>query len=54
MTEAFLAVLHELGEELFGTQYLWMRPHVEAWAKANPTRIAWLERRLRETLEVRA
>lgn len=50
MTEPFLTVLHELGEELFGVQYVWMRRHVEAWANANPERIQWLEHRLRNHL----
>ena len=47
MPDAFLGILHELGEELFGVQYVWMRPHVERWANNNPERVAWLERRLR-------
>jgi hypothetical protein len=46
MSDPFVGILHELGEELFGVQYLWMRPHVERWAATNPERVAWLERRL--------
>jgi hypothetical protein len=47
MPDAFVGILHELGEELFGVQYVWMRPHVERWAANNPERVQWLERRLR-------
>ena len=46
MTDPFIAVVHELGEELFGVQYVWMRAHVERWAATNPERVAWLEQRL--------
>ncbi len=46
MTDPFIAVIHELGEELFGVQYVWMRGHVERWAATNPERVAWLEHRL--------
>jgi hypothetical protein len=44
------AFLDELGEELFGTQWLWLRPHVAAWVQRNPERVEWLRRRLRERI----
>lgn len=46
MGDPFVALVHELGEELFGVQYVWMRAHVEQWASENPERVTWLEQRL--------
>lgn len=53
MSDPFVAFVHELGEELFGAQYVWMRAHVEQWASVNPERVAWLEHRLHEYAEAK-
>jgi hypothetical protein len=46
-TDPFLRLLDDLGEELLGAQWVLVRSHVEAWAKVNPERLAWLEARVR-------
>jgi hypothetical protein len=46
----FPAFLNELGEELFGAQWLWLRPHVALWVQQNPERVAWLRKRLQQRL----
>jgi hypothetical protein len=48
-----LGFVHELGEELLGTRYLPMRGVVEAYFRANPERVKWLEARIRAYGEVR-
>lgn len=51
MSENFGRFLDELGEELFGVQWVFFRPQVARWAQANPERIAWLEGRMRAYAE---
>lgn len=48
MPDGFQATLDELGEEIFGLQWLAVRPAVAAWVARNPERVAWLCRRLRQ------
>jgi hypothetical protein len=40
------AFLNELGEELLGLQWVWMRPHIEHWLHKYPEKAAWLDHRL--------
>ncbi|MHB8633018.1 MAG: hypothetical protein ACYDBQ_03490 [Thermoplasmatota archaeon] len=51
MRDAFTRFLDELGEELFGAQWAFYRPHVQRWAATNPERVAWLEARMRAYAE---
>lgn len=46
MTDAFTHFLNDVGEEVFGVQWVFMRPHVERWLQSNPERVAWLTKRL--------
>lgn len=48
MTDPFLSTLDEVGEEVFGVQWLAFRPFVARWVDANPERVAWLRHRLQE------
>ena len=47
----FTAFLDEVGEELFGVQWVFFRPQVQRWALTNPERMAWLEARMRAYAE---
>ena len=52
---AFERFLNELGEEVFGVQWVFIRPHVERWLRDNPERVQWLTKRLQAyAAEVRA
>lgn len=42
----FEQFLNDLGEEVFGVQWVFIRPHVERWVRDNPERVAWLKKRL--------
>jgi hypothetical protein len=48
------AFLDEVGEEVFGLQWVFIKPHVARWLDTNPERLAWLESRLRTYAEVQA
>ena len=48
MTSGFQTTLDELGEEIFGLQWLCFRPVVAAWVVRNPDRVDWLCRRIRQ------
>jgi hypothetical protein len=46
MSDGFDAFLNELGEEIFGVQWVLYRPAVARWTATNPERVLWLRRRL--------
>lgn len=40
--------LDELGQEIFGVQWLAFRPYVAAWVERNPDKAEAITRRLRQ------
>jgi hypothetical protein len=51
MPDPFTQVLDDVGEEVFGLQWLAFRPLVARWVEDNPERVAWLRHRLRQHVE---
>jgi hypothetical protein len=41
------AFLDELGEELLGAQWVYLKPILTRWLDNHPERIPWLESRIR-------